>query len=90
MNTGLSVLSLPRLKVIIIEVVLQFQLFGQAQLMTLGGPNNASRPVVLFIYEIGFVRWDICYAAAAAQILFGLILIAAMTQYVIARRKEER
>lgn len=75
--------------VIIIEVVLQFQLFGQAQLMTLGGPNNASRPVVLFIYEIGFVRWDIGYAAAAAQILFGLILIAAMAQYFIARRREE-
>jgi multiple sugar transport system permease protein len=75
--------------VIIIEVVLQFQLFGQAQLMTLGGPNNASRPIVLFIYEIGFVRWDIGYAAAAAQILFGLILIAAMAQYLIARRRED-
>lgn len=75
--------------VIIIEVVLQFQLFGQAQLMTLGGPNNASRPVVLFIYEIGFVRWDIGYAAAAAQILFAMILIAAMVQYFISRRRED-
>ena len=60
--------------VIIIEIVLQFQLFGQAQLMTLGGPNNASRPIVLFIYEVGFNRWDIGYAAAAAQILFAMIL----------------
>ena len=56
--------------VVIIEIVLQFQLFGQAQLMTLGGPNNASRPIVLFIYEVGFSRWDLGYAAAAAQILF--------------------
>jgi multiple sugar transport system permease protein len=75
--------------VIIIEIVLQFQLFGQAQLMTLGGPNNASRPIVLFIYEVGFNRWDIGYAAAAAQILFGLILMAALAQYFVARRKEE-
>jgi multiple sugar transport system permease protein len=75
--------------VIIIEIVLQFQLFGQARLMTLGGPNNASRPIVLFIYEIGFNRWDIGYAAAAAQILFGLILLAAMAQYFIARRRED-
>lgn len=74
--------------VIIIEIVLQFQLFGQAQLMTLGGPNNASRPIVLFIYEIGFVRWDIGYAAAAAQILFGMILIAAMAQYFLSRRED--
>ena len=75
--------------VIIIEIVLQFQLFGQAQLMTLGGPNNASRPIVLFIYEIGFNRWDIGYAAAAAQILFGMILMAALAQYFVARRKGE-
>jgi multiple sugar transport system permease protein len=75
--------------VIIIEIVLQFQLFGQARLMTLGGPNNASRPIVLFIYEIGFNRWDIGYAAAAAQILFGMILIAAMAQYFVARRRED-
>lgn len=74
--------------VVIIEVVLQFQLFGQAQLMTLGGPNNASRPMVLFIYEVGFNRWDVGYAVAAGQILFGLILIAALTQYFVARRKE--
>lgn len=73
--------------VVIIEIVLQFQLFGQPQLMTLGGPNNASRPIVLFIYEIGFNRWDIGYAAAAAQILFGLILVAAMAQYLVARRR---
>lgn len=76
------------LVVVIIEVVLQFQLFGQAQLMTLGGPNNASRPVVLFIYEIGFNRWDIGYAAAAAQILFAMILAVAMAQYFVARRRE--
>ena len=75
--------------VVIIEVVLQFQLFGQAQLMTQGGPNNASRPIVLFMYEIGFNRWDVGYASAASQILFVMILVAAMTQYLVARRKED-
>lgn len=75
--------------VVIIEIVLQFQLFGQPQLMTLGGPNNASRPIVLFIYEVGFNRWDVGYATAASEILFGLILIAAMAQYFLSRRREE-
>jgi multiple sugar transport system permease protein len=70
---------------VIIQIVLQFQLFGQAQLMTQGGPNGASRPLVLFIYEVGFRRWDIGYAAAASQILFAIILVAAMAQYWIAR-----
>jgi multiple sugar transport system permease protein len=71
--------------VVVIEIILQFQLFGQAQIMTLGGPNNASLPIVLFIYQIGFQRWDIGYAAAASEILFCIILAAAMTQYLAAR-----
>jgi multiple sugar transport system permease protein len=75
--------------VVIIEIVLQFQLFGQAQLMTLGGPNNASRPIVLFIYEVGFMRWDVGYATAASEVLFALILMAAMAQYFLSRRRED-
>jgi multiple sugar transport system permease protein len=71
--------------VVVMEIILQFQLFGQAQIMTLGGPNNASLPIVLFIYQIGFQRWDIGYAAAASEILFCIILAAAMIQYFAAR-----
>jgi len=74
--------------VIIIEIVLQFQLFGQPQLMTGGGPNNATRPMVLFIYETGWKQWQLGYAAAAAQVLFVMIAIAAMAQYYVSSRKE--
>lgn len=76
--------------VVIIEIILQFQLFGQPQLMTLGGPNNATRPIVLFIYEAGWRQWELGYAAAAAQVLFAMILIAAMAQYLVASRKGAR
>ena len=76
--------------VVIIECVLQFQLFGQAQLMTQGGPNGASRPIVLFLFEVGFRRWDIGYAAAASQVLFSIILVATLLQYWVTRRKEDR
>ncbi|OJF93788.1 carbohydrate ABC transporter permease [Pararhizobium antarcticum] len=75
--------------VAIIQIVMQFQLFGQAQLMTNGGPNGTSRPLVMYIYEVGFVRWDVGKAAAASEILFLIILCAAMAQYVIATRKPE-
>ncbi len=76
--------------VAIFEAVLQFQLFGQPQLLTQGGPNGASRPMVLFIYEIGFRRWDIGYAAAASQILFAIILIATLIQYYVTSRRSVR
>jgi multiple sugar transport system permease protein len=76
--------------VVVIETILQFQLFGQAQIMTLGGPDNASLPIVLFIYQIGFQRWDIGYAAAASEILFCMILVAALTQFFAARGGRKR
>ena len=63
-------------------------MFGQALLLTRGGPNNASRPIVLFIYETGFRDWNLGYAAAASEILFLLMAIAAMAQYIASRRKE--
>lgn len=85
-------ITLPSIKrtvalVATIEVILQFQIFGQIQLMTNGGPNNASRPLVMFIYEAGFRQWALGYSAAAAQVLFALMLIGVAVQAWIARRK---
>ncbi|MBD9447266.1 sugar ABC transporter permease [Rhizobium sp. RHZ01] len=87
-------ITLPSIKrtfvlVVIIQIVLQFQLFGQARLMTNGGPNNVSKPVVLYIYEAAFTKWDLGLGAAASEVLFMMILIAAMAQYIATRRKGE-
>lgn len=74
--------------VAVVEVILQFQLFGQAQLLTGGGPNNSSRPIVQFIYESGFAHWTLGTAAAASQVLFGIMLIAMAVQVWVSSRKE--
>jgi multiple sugar transport system permease protein len=67
--------------VVMLQTAAQLQLFGQAQLLTAGGPSGASRTVVLFIFEVAFGRWELGYAAAAAEILFLLILVVTVTQY---------
>jgi multiple sugar transport system permease protein len=77
------------LLVAVIEIVLQFQLFGQALLITGGGPNNASRPIVMFIYETGFRDQALGAAAAASQVLFALMLLAAAAQMWIGRARHE-
>jgi len=74
--------------VAVIEVILQFQIFGQVWLMTQGGPNNASRPLVLFIYEAGFRQWALGLSAAASQVLFALMLVGVAVQAWISRRRE--
>jgi len=86
-------ITLPALRrtialVIVVGIILQFQLFGQPHLMTGGGPNNSTRPIVLFIYETGWKQWQLGYAAAAAQVLFAIIAMAAMAQYYLSSRKD--
>ncbi len=75
------------LVVAVIEVILQFQLFGQALLITGGGPNNRSRPIVQFIYEAGFRDLQLGFASAASQVLFALMLIATLGQMWAGRRR---
>lgn len=72
--------------VALIEIILQFQIFGQVLLITGGGPDNRSRPVVQFIYESGFRDWQLGFASAASQVLFALMLLAACAQLWASRR----
>jgi multiple sugar transport system permease protein len=87
-------ITLPALKrttvlVVMLQTAAQLQLFGQAHLLTAGGPSGASRTVVLFINEVAFGRWELGYAQAAAEILFLLILLVTLTQYWITGRAGE-
>jgi len=76
--------------VVMLQTAAQLQIFGQAQLLTAGGPAGASRPVVLFIFEVAFGRWELGYAVAAAEILFMLVLLATLVQYFGAGREEKQ
>jgi len=67
--------------VVMLQTAAQLQMFGQAQLLTAGGPSGASRTAVLFIFEVAFGRWEIGYAAAAAELLFLLIVMVTLAQY---------
>jgi multiple sugar transport system permease protein len=75
--------------VVMLQTAAQLQLFGQAQLLTAGGPSGSSRTVVLFIFEAAFGRWELGYATAAAEILFLLILLLTFTQYWLTGRTKE-
>jgi multiple sugar transport system permease protein len=79
------------LLVVMLQTVTQLQLFGQAQLLTGGGPSGASRTMVLYIYEVAFGRWELGYAIAAAELLFLLVLAITLVQYwAVTRREPER
>jgi multiple sugar transport system permease protein len=76
------------LLVVMLQTAAQLQIFGQAQLLTGGGPSGASRPIVLYIFEVAFGRWELGYATAIAEILFGMILTVTLLQYWLTTRQE--
>lgn len=77
------------LLVVMLQTAAQLQLFGQAQLLTAGGPSGASRTIVLLIYETAFGRWELGYATAGANALFALILGVTLLQYWLSSRATE-
>lgn len=77
--------------VIMLQTAAQLQIFGQAQLLTAGGPSGASRTIVLYIFEGAFGRWELGYAAAIAELLFLMIVTVTLLQYwSVTRREAER
>lgn len=89
-------LTLPSIRrtlllVVMLQTAAQLQLFGQAQLLTSGGPSGASRTIVLYIFEVAFGRWELGYATAIAEVLFAMILVLTLLQYwLVTRREAER
>ncbi len=62
---------------LVIALIDGFQVFSLPYLMTKGGPGDASRSVVMYIYETAFRSFHMGYASAIAVILF--IIISSLT-----------
>jgi multiple sugar transport system permease protein len=52
------------------------QLFAEPYVMTQGGPGDATRSLVLLMYEQGFRWWNLGFASALAFVLFALVALA--------------
>lgn len=65
----------------IMTMITALQVFVQPQLLTGGGPGNATQPLVQFIYNQGFKFQELGLAAAGAWILFALIIVITALQF---------
>jgi multiple sugar transport system permease protein len=75
--------------VVVLQIVAQFQIFGQPFLMTQGGPANTTRSLVQYIYETSFRDWLVGYGAAMAMVLFGMMLVFSMLQLWLGRQGDD-
>jgi multiple sugar transport system permease protein len=71
---------------LIVGVIASFQVFTQAFVLTKGGPQNATLFFVLYIYDTGFVQFQMGYAAVLSWSLFLIILFFTIVQFRLAGR----
>jgi multiple sugar transport system permease protein len=74
--------------ILILQVIASLQLFQQAYLVMNGdGPNFSTRSIVQYIYESGFTTYRIGFASAASYVLFIIILIVSIGQFLVLARQ---
>ncbi|MBV7332140.1 sugar ABC transporter permease [Chloroflexi bacterium TSY] len=72
--------------VITLSIINSFQVFAQAYVMTQGGPVNATKTIVYYLYQQGFMHFHMGYASALAYVLFVIIVMLTLFQFWFQRR----
>ncbi|MFC4402025.1 carbohydrate ABC transporter permease [Gracilibacillus xinjiangensis] len=75
--------------VLLLQILASYKVFAQILLITEGGPNGATRPLIQYIYEVGFTQNNLGYAATMSYALFFLLLILSIIQ-LRSQRLEEK
>jgi multiple sugar transport system permease protein len=72
--------------VLIIPIIGSFQVFELVYVMTKAGPANGTNTLVYFIYQNGFMFYQMGIASAGAMILFAIVLVLTLVQYRLQNR----
>lgn len=88
----LTKITLPNIKrtvtlVVVTQIVLHFQVFGQSHLMTNGGPNDQTQVLVRYIYQTAFRDSNLGQASAMAMFLF--LIMATFSAFQIILNRDE-
>lgn len=75
--------------VIVTTTILAFKLFTQVNILTQGGPQGATNTVVHYLYEVGFRRGRVGFAAATAVVFFLIVLMISILQRRFIKSEEE-
>lgn len=82
----LPLLSPTTFFITIMAIISSFQVFDQAFVMTNGGPAKASYTLVYHIYDQAFIDFQMGESAAAAMIMFAIILVFTLIQFKFSQR----
>lgn len=77
--------TLPQLRnttifVVLATTILAFKLFDQVQVMTAGGPQNASMTTMVHVVQQGWSELKVGYASAISIVFFLIVLLVSLVQ----------
>jgi len=65
----------------VITFIGAFQIFDPIQIITGGGPNDATITAVMYLYQTGFQAFQVGYASTIALVVFVVIMLVTMLQF---------
>ncbi|WP_353807785.1 carbohydrate ABC transporter permease [Agromyces sp. SYSU T00194] len=71
---------------VVINTINAFQLFAEPEVLTGGGPGDASRTIVQYIYDLAFGSFDLGYASTVGITLLVILVVLTGLQFRISRR----
>ena len=70
----------------VINTIQSFSVFEQVNIMTEGGPNNATTTIVHQLYTRGFEEFQMGYASSMGVFLLGLIFVLTVLNFRYGRQ----
>ncbi|MDK2981093.1 MAG: multiple sugar transport system permease protein [Chloroflexota bacterium] len=86
-------ITLPQLRnttifVVLSTTIMAFKLFDQVQVMTNGGPQNASMTTMVYVVEMGWGQLKVGYASAISIVFFLIVMCVTLIQRYLTREKK--
>jgi multiple sugar transport system permease protein len=75
--------------VAVLQVIASLKVFDQMYIMTSGGPNFATRSILMYVYDEGFTNFRIGYASAVSMLFFVVVLAVSAVWFTLVRRQEK-
>jgi len=87
-------ITLPQLRntlifVVLVTTILAFRLFDQVQIMTQGGPRNATTTMMYEAVQAAFSRQQVARGAAITVILFAVVVLVTVLQRRLIKEERE-
>ena len=88
-NVTVPMLSPTTFFLLITNIIASFQVFGLINVLTQGGPGRATSVLAYYIYLCTFRFSKMGLGAAVAIVLFGIILVTTLIQWIIQKKINE-